>query len=212
MKKLLFTIMLFASTLAISQEFHAGFKGGLNFSNMGGDVFSDLDPRVSFHVGGFVEIPFGAKFALQPEVLYSSQGAVRGRFFGIDTEDEYDSKIVLDYLNIPLIAKFYPFEGFAIELGPQLGLLLSATEKYTDSEGSEKDDVKDFYNPLDFGVAAGVSYRLKNGIFFGIRFTKGISNINDTDFDSVPEDDFDYDYDDYENRNNVLQLSGGYAF
>lgn len=56
---------------------HLGAKAGLNFSNLTGDD-ADLDGRTSFHLGLIAEIMFSEKFGIQPEVLYSAQGAKEG--------------------------------------------------------------------------------------------------------------------------------------
>ena len=45
-----------------------------NFATLGGDT-EDLDGLTSFHVGGVAEISFSEKFSVQPELLYSAQGA-----------------------------------------------------------------------------------------------------------------------------------------
>ncbi len=61
------------------------------------------------------------KFAFQPELLYSAQGS--------DYDDEdFSGSVKADYLNVPLMAKYYVGEGFSLEAGPQVGLLLSAKD------------------------------------------------------------------------------------
>lgn len=213
-KLLLFTaVALFAFTTAQSQEFRIGFKGGVNIASIGGDYVDGLDPLVGFHLGGLVEIPLAGKFALQPELLYSVQGAKQGSYLGIDLGD-YNSKVVLSYINVPIMAKYYIIEGLSVELGPQVGILFDANSKGDDEEGSYKEDVKDFYNTLDVAIGIGASYRLNNGIFFSLRYNKGITKINeyfDDGFvvDKEPIDGYDTSY---KQHNNVFQISAGYSF
>lgn len=75
MKKILFAVMMFATTASFAQ-IQFGAKGGINVSNLNGLDVNNYQTKatVGFHVGGFVAIKLG-KLALQPELLYSTQGA-----------------------------------------------------------------------------------------------------------------------------------------
>ncbi|MDC7999793.1 porin family protein [Aequorivita todarodis] len=211
MKKLLLltAVALFAFTTAQSQEFRIGAKAGLNVASIGGDYVGGLDPRVSFHLGGLVEIPLAGKFALQPELLYSSQGAKYGSYLGVDLGD-YEEKILLDYINVPIMGKYYIIEGLSVELGPQVGILVNAKYKGEDEDGSFDVDAKEDYNSLDIAIGIGASYRLNNGVFFSLRFNKGLMDISDDDDEYFEEGNY-YRYS-YKNQNNVFQVSAGYSF
>src|SRR5690554_5058966 len=77
MKKLFLLVVAIAITTTVSQaqEVRIGAKGGVNFATFSGDDLGDVKSRTGFHIGGLVEIPVSEKFAIQPEVLYSSQGS-----------------------------------------------------------------------------------------------------------------------------------------
>jgi hypothetical protein len=192
MKKLflILTIASLSSLVMNAQDIAIGAKAGVNFASIGGDDTDDLDGRTAFHVGAAVEIPISDKFSVQPELLYSAQGATT-------SEEGIDVDFNADYLNIPVMAKFYVGEGFSIEAGPQLGFLLSAKAK----AGSEEEDLKDFVKSTDFGANLGLGYKLESGLHFGARYNLGISNINDG-----------LDSEDFKNQNNVIQVSVGYFF
>jgi len=119
-----------------------------------------------------------------------------------------ETNIKLDYINIPVLAKYYFNESLSLHAGPQIGFLISAEEEYEYSESgggqsvseSETIDAKDFYSSIDLGLALGAEYELDMGVFFGARYTLGLSNIIDTE-----EDDFSV-------QNNVIQVSVGYKF
>ncbi|PVW15684.1 porin family protein [Marixanthomonas spongiae] len=208
MKKLLLfaAFAVFATTFSFAQEVRLGAKAGVNFASIGGDETDDVDGRTSFHIGGVVEIPISEVFSVQPELLYSSQGAKEEYsedFLGETISAKAEMK--LDYINIPILAKYYVAEGFSIEAGPQVGFLVSANGEYEVSGGgqseSEEEDISDFVSGVDFGIGAGVGYRLPMGVFFQARYTLGLSNINDGEGS-----------DDFKNQNNVIQLSVGYSF
>lgn len=178
MKKLVLIAVITVLGLAnvYSQKINFGAKAGLNFASITGDNTDDLDPITDFHFGLQAEIPLSEKFSFQPELLYSSQG----------------SEVNLNYLNFPLMGKYYLTKGFSLEIGPQIGFLLSAKNDDT--------DVKDSFKTLDFGVNFGVGYKLDNGLNFGARYNLGLSDINDINGFSD------------KNRNGVFQLSVGYFF
>jgi hypothetical protein len=190
--KIMKKLMLFAAVAVFglsnvnAQEVSFGAKAGVNFASVGGDDSDGLDGRTSFHVGGVAVIGISEKFAVQPEVVYSSQGA-KETFEGIDID--YN----LDYINVPVLAKFTVAEGFSIEAGPQVGFLMSAKAK---GEG-ETVDIKDQFKGIDFSGAVGLGYKMETGLNFAARYNLGLGNIVDGEGDL---------------KNNVIQLSVGYNF
>ena len=129
-----------------------GVKGGVNFATLTGDV-ENASMKVGFHVGGFVEVKISDRFSVQPELLFSTQGA-KNEFSedlgGGVTYSEND-KINLSYLNVPVMAKFYVVDAFSLEAGLQIGFLMTAKNDFTAttvSSGvttteSENVDIKD---------------------------------------------------------------------
>lgn len=204
MKKLFFMAAVTAMSVAAvqAQEVRLGAKGGVNFANISGDI-DDTKSITGFHIGGLVEIPISERFSVQPEILYSAQGSKYeesgtelGIFYSVKEE------LKLDYLQVPIMAKFYVIEGLAIEAGPQIGFLVSSKAKAETTIGGvtvsgEEEDLDDVAK-LDLGIGAGVSYRLPMGVFFGARYNHGFLNINDSGNDKI--------------TNSVIQLSAGYSF
>lgn len=178
-------VMAFGFTNA--QETRFGVKGGLNLTTLTGDA-TNANSLVGFQVGGFAEIKIIKKLAIQPELLYSTQGAKYDNFG--------DTK--LDYLNIPVLAKYYITDKFTVEAGPQIGFLLSAKD--------DGQDIKSDTRSVDLGFNFGGGYNFTDNLSAGIRYTVGISNIYDTDYDNVEN------YLDYSVRNSVLALSLAYKF
>lgn len=199
MKKLLLSVIaMTAFTLSLgAQETTFGVKAGINFANLGGDA--DGDAITSLHAGGVVEIGISEKFSFQPELLFSAQGS-KSEYNedGFSAED----KLKLNYINIPLMAKFYVAEGFSVEAGPQIGFLLSANaegkETFEGGSISYEQDVKDSVKGTDFGLNLGFGYKLEGGLNFGARYNLGLSNVSEED--------------DAEVTNGVFQISVGYFF
>ncbi len=218
---LLFTI---SNMTAQEESVRFGAKAGLNLSNIKGDLTSDFKTRISFHIGALVEIPLSDRFAFQPELLYSSQGAKfefkegnnevivveNGKFVDV-SENQYEEKetIIRNYINIPLMAKYYVAEGFSIQAGPQVGFLTSAktkgenTDVYNSKKTVEKYDIDSTagLSKVDFSLNFGLGYQLEAGIFFEGRYNLGLSNVIDSkEIKKVKR------------SNSVIQFSVGYKF
>ena len=179
-----------------SQNVRVGAKAGVNISDITGDDVDSFNGRTSFHVGAIAEIPVSNDFSVQPELMYSSQGS------DYSEEGGYDGKVKADYLNVPVIAKFYVAEGFSIEAGPQVGFLMSAKDEYDWAGDTGENDLKDYLKGIDFGLNFGLGYRLENGLNFGARYNLGLSDVNDSE-----DLDGGATY-----KNSVIQLSVGFFF
>lgn len=191
MKKILVTFIFaifIGATQAQSKKIYYGLKAGYNMADISGDV-KDTKILSSFHVGGFVEVPVLSKFSIQSEILYSEQG---NRY----KQGIYESKTYVNYINVPVLAKYYIRDAFSIEAGPQIGFLV----KSEDEDNFGKYDYKDETTTVDLAIALGVSYRLPMNLFFSARYNYGISNFNKL-YGS-----------DFKMRNQVAQLSVGYRF
>ena len=168
-----------------------GIKAGVNFATLGGSDASGLKNRTGF-VGGFlVNAPLSDHVSLQPEAVYSGEGA-----------NAYDNSLALttSYINIPLLLKITDRSGVFAELGPQVGLLMSAR---VNSQGTSA-DVKSAYKSTDFSFAFGLGYYSgSSGLGFDFRFNLGLTNIEDNSSSLSQGGSV---------KNNVIQLTMFYLF
>ncbi|OBX21105.1 MULTISPECIES: porin family protein [Bizionia] len=223
MKKLLVcaAVAVFSIGSLSAQDVRFGVKGGVNFANLAGDFgvagfdedFQDAEMKVGFHIGGLVELKLTEKFALQPELLFSSQG-FKSNYYDFD-DRKVDYNVNLSYVNIPIMAKFFPIDGLSIEAGPQIGFLVSAKNEFNDYNNEDLDpdeseiDTKDLYKSLDFGLNFGASYEMASGLFFTARYNLGLSKVDDEDFYG---DVADFGIFSFSRKNRVIQLSAGFMF
>ncbi|MFN2378915.1 MAG: porin family protein [Bacteroidales bacterium] len=135
-----------------------GIKAGVNMFKISSDDNTVYDQTTGFNLGLLGHIHLNSQWAVQPELVYSSQGVKIG-----GTEQ------TLDYINVPVILQYMFNNGFRLQAGPQLGLLVRA-------------DNKDNLNPIDLGVGMGVSYVVPStGFGLDVRYNHGLSNINKND-------------------------------
>jgi hypothetical protein len=156
---------------ANAQKVNLGIKGGLNVYNVKNDNGFEYDSKTGFHAGLLGHIHLAPQFALQPEVMYSSQGA---KFTASNTE----TKLKLGYINVPVMFQYMFDNGFRLQAGPQVGFLINAE---TETNGAST-DVKNNLKTVDFGLGVGVGYvHTASGFGVDARYNLGLSNINESD-------------------------------
>jgi hypothetical protein len=170
MKKLFFLTLALCTLLVANAQkskrdegIKLGIKGGLNVANLMGDV-EDVAIRTSIHAGLVAEIIVNDKFSIQPELLYSGQGA--------SVTSTGGGRIKLDYITLPVLAKFPIANHLSLETGPQVGFLVSGKYKTNDSNDKIEDT-----KTIDFGLNAGLNYELNNGVFFQARYNLGLTDV-----------------------------------
>lgn len=212
MKNLLLAVItVFAFAASSNAQTSYGVKAGLNLANLASSAEGfESKARIGFHIGGYAEFALSDKFSFLSELVYSSQGAKEedfetAEYMGETYTSSYKAETKLNYINIPVLAKFKPTESFYLAAGPQIGLLLGANTEwsysYSDSSGSESDsgdeDIKEFLNSTDIGVAIAAGYELESGLNFGLRYNYGLTDIVDeSDGDAI--------------KNSTIQVSVGF--
>jgi hypothetical protein len=174
------------------EDMSFGVKGGLNVSSITNTEESGVNSKslIGFHVGFFSEFMLSDKFAIQPELLYSAQGVKLEAAGG-------DGDIKLDYINIPLMAKYYVANSFSLEFGPQIGFLVSAKAE----SGGVSEDIKDDVKSTDVSLGFGAGYYFADKFMLGARYNLGLTRVQE---DLSPGES--------ESKNTVFQISLGYKF
>lgn len=164
---LIVTTLLTAGNLS-AQHVNFGIKAGLNVYTIHSETNTNSDPLAGFHLGILGHIHLDRSIALQPELLYSAQGAKSsGQNVGLKTE--------LDYLNLPVLFQYMFDNGFRFEAGPQLGLLVGAKSKVNNLST----DIKENLESLDAGLLVGLGYiHPPTGFGIDARYQFGLTNIN----------------------------------
>ena len=226
MKKLMMIAAMMVAAVSANAQFEPGTfsiqpkVGGVisKVSNMPKLDLHNLDVPVdidrSFYAGALI----GAEFEYQVAQPFSLAAGLNYSMQGCQWEDyEYksgnnsiklkDAKMTLNYLNVPVVANFYLFKGFAIKAGFQVGFLTSAKMEMTSeikfgdtiTKSTDDTDIKDQCNKVDLSIPMGVSYQVPTiPIYIDARYNLGLNNISK---------DSDTKY-----KNQVFQLTVGYKF
>jgi len=201
MKKFLFAaLMLFIVNGAIAQ-IKVGVKAGAQVSGISGETYPNM--KLGFYVGGFAEFAITDLISIQPELLYSTQGASRDYFLMGDIMFN-DNYMLLDYINVPVLLKInFGASGLSAEVGPQIGFLLSAkTKRKMDGTGMNghrvTTNIKRRCNTLDVSAVAGLSYTFSGKFILGARYGLGFTKIDKEYFENF--------------KNSVISLGVGFKF
>src|SRR5690349_15721628 len=138
MKKLsLMAVLLLAISATYAQRTttHFGIKAGVNLANLEIENVADGDHRTGYHVGALAHIHVSPHFAVQPELMLSTQGREQ-------TLGGVNYRTNLSYINLPVLAQYMAGGGFRLETGPQLGILVDAKSKAGNVEGDVKHNYK----------------------------------------------------------------------
>lgn len=183
--KLLLIALCLLEITSIAQV-HPGIKAGGNISDLHSNG-SNVKSKVGLHIGVLAHIHLSEEFALQPELVYSRQGA-KSEVSGNEIS------LHLDYLNLPVLIQYMFSNGFRIQTGPQFGFMLSAQSE----AGNQSQNVKNRYNSIDLSLPVGVGYIADSGLGVDLRYVVGLSNVNENDANRI--------------TNSVIQLGLFYQF
>jgi hypothetical protein len=210
MKKyiLILSALFFGVTvMGQTDKVKTGVKAGLNISDLTVDEGElNSSGKTGFTAGIMVEIPMAKNFSLQPELLYSQQGTKITFSDEEVTNSHYKSTIELNYLNIPVMLKYYLIKGLSIQAGPQIGILLKANNKYQDNflgyEDQGSFNLKEYSSGIDTSVNFGLGYQLKNKFYTDVRYNISYSNVfKDGDANHFIDNNM---------KNKVFQITLGY--
>ena len=183
-----FTLLVFAlllSTSSFSQGIDLGIKAGATFANLT-DV-TNASTKTGFVGGAFVTIKFSDKIAIQGDLLYSQQGV----------ELDVD-KINLDYINFPIVLKYYIIKRVNIQAGPQFGTVINDNL----GEVIGPNDI----NSFDITGIVGIGIDLPLNLRITGRYGFGLSEFYFSEFENfiVTKET--------NTKNSVFSLTAGFSF
>ncbi|WP_348822372.1 porin family protein [Flavobacterium aestuarii] len=213
MKRRLITIICFVLMGIVQSNaqvtFEPGIKGGVVFSRL---TNFDSDFKTGFYLGGQLAIKFNKVYTLQPELVFSQQGANVEYYNGVGIDPynpnirlEYQTeKLSIDYLSLSAINKFSFGTGFHFIVGPSLDFKVndSFEKLYTSSD-----------SPIgfDFAIVGGFGFSFSNGLSLDARFKQGLVDIYGNNYNTNIDSNNNGNYDEVV-LNQSFQLGLSYSF
>jgi len=170
-KFLSLAMMLFVCSVAYSQGLTFGIKGGATFNKLSGKSFKE-EFSFGYHAGAFGTLSLGKKVAIQPEVLFNQ--------VNIDTASDFSAvspnfnrvkDVQLKYLTIPVLLNYNISNLFALQAGPQFGILIDQDKDFLQN-GEEA------FKKGDFSMVGGLQLKLLKFRIYG-RYVVGLNDISD---------------------------------
>ena len=185
--------------LVAAQGVEVGIRAGVNVATLANDVDgrgAASDPRLGIVAGAFVTWPMLSWLQLQPEVLYSSKG-------GKVDEPGIDARVVLDYVDIPLLARFSPgafgTTRFYVVGGPAFAVRVRARTRTVFSGSTEDMDISEDVERTDLGIVIGGGFD-RGRLVLDARYTYGLRDV-----DARPDDAVEV-------RNRAFTMTVGWTF
>ncbi|MGN0222125.1 MAG: porin family protein [Prevotella sp.] len=224
MKKLFALVALCVATVSASAQSEVGTfslqpKIGFNVSfltnagksslpvYLGKPMEGSRDVKLGFVAGVEGEYQITPMISVAAGLLYSMQGTKWEDLESIYADDyramSKDRMVNLSYLNIPIVANFYVFKGFALKAGVQAGFLLDSKGKETVYDNDEKREVEGSYDiegikKFDLSIPLGASYEFNN-VVIDARYNLGLTKV-------CPGEE------NKSSKNSVVQVTVGYKF
>ncbi|HWK58228.1 MAG TPA: porin family protein [Parapedobacter sp.] len=198
-KTLLLAIAIAATTQLFAQKkVSPGIRAGVNVTTLSN---IDADFKADFYAGGILSLNLGQRYTLQPELIYTRQGASNVTFVDeASGELTGQENVTIQYLSLGVINKFYFVDGFHGLIGPSLDMKIGKNFPRIDFDDDE-------YGGVDLGISLGLGYTLPIGLTFEGRFKTGMLDAFNNDYFLGMFDDPDEI-----SLNRVFQLGVSYSF
>lgn len=196
-------LVLIVATVAATQLFaqkrvSPGIRAGVNIATLSN---INADFKTDFYAGGILSLNLGQRYTLQPELIYTRQGASNVTFVNEDSgEPTGPENVTIQYLSLGVINKFYFVDGFHGLIGPSLDMKIGKNFPRFDFDDDD-------YGGVDLGLSLGLGYTLPIGLTVEGRFKTGMLDAFNNDYFLGLFDDPD-DI----SLNRVFQLGLSYSF
>lgn len=153
------------SVIYAQGDFKFGVSGGLINSTLNNKIAplginllnTTLVDGTGFYVGGITSVGLSDKFGVQGEFLYAKAGD-------------------LEYVQVPIMIKYYVIEGLYAQVGPQISLSTNADKVGGVLENLLGDEEVIGLNTFGFDLGFGAGYDILDNITIQARYSTELSN------------------------------------
>ncbi|MEP3208710.1 MAG: porin family protein [Maribacter sp.] len=174
MKKVLFTIILsflLVSGLQAQGDFKFGATGGLITSRINNELsplginLADFTAAsgTGFYIGAIANLGISEKIGVQPEFIYAKAGD-------------------LEYIQLPIMVKYYIIDKLYAQAGPQFSISTNASKV---KDILELIDAEDAVKSLGIDIGFGAGYDILDNLAVQARFSTELTNRYDGPGNSI---------------------------
>jgi len=196
MKKISLLTLLACLTIAASSQsllpIKYGIKAGLNIANI---ISTPTDKvknitsssKIGITGGFYMEIALNDKWYINPELLYSQEGASFNydytHDYNINSRDEYTTTndLSLSYVKLNPTVSYKASDKLSLNLGPSVAFLMSSNYLYTQNPTNQHTLSDGEFNEesLDIGLNFGISYYINENLLIDSKLYTGFMNIGE---------------------------------
>jgi len=187
-----------AAPLYAQKKVSPGIRAGVNVATLSN---IDADFKTDFYAGAILSLNLAQRYTLQPELIYTRQGANNVAFVDEETgQPNGHEDVTIQYLSLGVVNKFYFVDGFHGLVGPSLDMKIGKNFPRIDFDDDD-------YGGVDLGIALGLGYTLPFGLTVEGRFKTGLLDAFNNDYFLGIFDDPDK-----VSLNRVFQIGLSYSF
>ena len=196
MKKISLITLLACLTIAVSSQsllpIKYGIKAGLNIANIISiptDKVKNItsSSKIGITGGFYMEIALNDKWYINPELLYSQEGASFNydytHDYNINSRDEYTTTndLSLSYVKLNPTVSYKASDKLSLNLGPSVAFLMSSNYLYTQNPTNQHTLSDGEFNEesLDIGLNFGISYYINENLLIDSKLYTGFMNIGE---------------------------------
>lgn len=172
---IIFLIIFFTSSIINAQNFDAHIELGFNASQVDGDLYSGYN-KLGIHGGLGIAYRMDDSWSVESGIFYDALGSQKELQIGSSAPEE-QQKIKLNYISLPLYAKYRP-NNLALDfaMGVQFSYLMeSKIQDRTD------DALLQFFNKSDIAVNLRARYHFNDNWSISVKASEAISLIFNND-------------------------------
>lgn len=161
-------IIFSCSALIKAQDFRAGILGGGVFSQIDGDNYSGFN-KAGIALGVYASRQINNHWLAQFEINYMQKGAQKRPHQASGDYTLY--KASLDYMEIPLFARYY-LNKISFDAGIAYGILVNSKE-----EDQHGDMNADPFEDDEWSTLLGINYQLSSKLYASVRWGYSITRV-----------------------------------
>ena len=199
-KNILILLFISLATITFGQRFDAGLIGGLNASQVDGDLYRGYH-KPGVILGAYVQTDIAPAIFASFELKYSQKGS---RYqYDEDHPEESTYIMRLGYIDIPVILGFRTSDQIMVIAGASAGYLVHGKE--FDEYGPFVKQDQNAFNDFDVQAIAGFQFDVADNLKLDLRMSYSILPVR-----GLPGTTYNYWND--SQFNNVLSLAIYYRF
>jgi hypothetical protein len=197
-----------SSTSKQPRKLGFGLKAGVNFANVSNTSSINAESRTGYMAAAFLSPQFSPGQGFRTEIVFSQQG------YNFKTNTN-EGNVKLNYILLPQLYTFNLGKVVQLQVGGQVAFLLNAVvdSLHTVTGSNAYQKASDYYNRLDYGMAAGFELYPARGLLIGARYNLSFAKTykEEEQNPGLPLPAF-IPPPGTNGKNNVVQIFAGYKF